>query len=109
MLDTFRICIEGKDLATLPKQVDEVAPIAAPGVEHAHGRDDVAAQDLIEDVDIDLSKLFLNAQHASIIVWRIDIPTCQTLPIQRDSRGLPSVANRKVNGHHGRFMSDARS
>jgi hypothetical protein len=40
--------------------MDKVASIAASGIEHAHARHDIAAQDLIEDIDIDLPELLLN-------------------------------------------------
>jgi hypothetical protein len=60
MVDRLGVGIEREYFAALAKQMDEVSSVAATGVEHSHGGGDVAAQDLIEDVDIDLSELFLN-------------------------------------------------
>jgi hypothetical protein len=54
------IGIERKHLTAFAKQVDEIPPIAASGVEHDHAGGNVPAQDLIEDVNIDLAELFLN-------------------------------------------------
>jgi len=39
--------------------MDEIATVAAAGVQDAHGGGDVAAQELIEDVDVDLAELLL--------------------------------------------------
>jgi hypothetical protein len=61
VLDGFGILVERKYLAPFAQQVDEVAAVAASSVKHAHSRRNVTAQDLIEDVDIDLSELLLNA------------------------------------------------
>ena len=59
--DPFGVAIEGEDLAALAQQVDEVATVAAAGVEDPHAGLNIAAQNLIEDIDIDLAELFLNA------------------------------------------------
>jgi hypothetical protein len=39
----------------------EVSSIAAPGIEDTHAGRDVSAEDLVEDVNINLAELFLNA------------------------------------------------
>jgi hypothetical protein len=39
----------------------QVTPVAAPGIDNAHAVLDVAAQYLIEQVNVDLPKLLLNA------------------------------------------------
>src|ERR1035438_2261263 len=57
MVDGLGVDIEREYFAALPKQMDEVSSVAATGVEHAHGGGDVAAQDLIEDVDKEPGKL----------------------------------------------------
>jgi hypothetical protein len=54
------ILVDGEDLAALAEQVDEVAPVAASGIDDGHAGLDVAAEDLIEDVDVDLAELFLD-------------------------------------------------
>ena len=54
------ILVDGEDLAAFAEQVDEVAAVAASGIDNGHAGLDVAAQDLIEDVDVDLAELFLD-------------------------------------------------
>ncbi len=39
------------------QQVDQIAAIAAPGIEHALPPIEAAAQDLIEEVDVDIAEL----------------------------------------------------
>jgi len=60
--DSGGISVEGEDFASLAKKVDEIATVAATGVEDAHGGGDVAAQELIEDVDVDLAELLLQVE-----------------------------------------------
>src|SRR5882757_6704290 len=73
MLDTIAISIDGEDLATLSQQMHKVATIPASRIQHTHSRRDVPPEDLIEDIDVNLSKLFLNVQcHA------VTIPTSKT-------------------------------
>jgi len=60
VVDGCLILVDGVDLAALAKQVDEVAAVAASGVDDGHAGLDVAAEDLIEEVDIDLAELFLD-------------------------------------------------
>ena len=61
MCDPSGIRIQGKYLAARAQQINQIAPISTTGIEHPHGRCDIASQNLIEDVDIDLSELLLNA------------------------------------------------
>jgi len=65
VLDGFGILVECEHLAAFPQQVDEVAPIATTSVENRTARLNVAAQNLVEDVDIDLAELFLDAQRGA--------------------------------------------
>jgi hypothetical protein len=65
MLHGSRVPIYGKHLAPFAQQVDKVAPIPASRIQYAHPACNVAPQDLVEDVDIDLSKLLLNVQRHS--------------------------------------------
>ena len=60
MVDGFGILVEGEDFAALAEQVDEVTPVSASGIENNHAGENVSAQDLIKDVDIDLAELVLN-------------------------------------------------
>jgi len=62
VIDCIGIRVERKNLAALAEQMDEIASVAAAGIEHAHAGGDVSAQDLVEDVNINLSELFLNGQ-----------------------------------------------
>ena len=56
------IRVHCKYFAAFAKQVHQVSAVAASGVEHAHSLRDISAQDLIEDVNIDLAELVLNCQ-----------------------------------------------
>src|ERR1700710_775831 len=60
MLDTLSIRVECKYIASFAEQMYQIAPIPASGVQHAHIRCDVSPQYLIEYIDINLPKLFLN-------------------------------------------------
>jgi len=62
MIDTFGILIQCEDLASLAQQVDQVSSVAASGVEHTHTGRNVSAQNLVEDINIDLTELLLYAQ-----------------------------------------------
>jgi hypothetical protein len=61
--DGFGILIGAKDLVALAEEVDEIAADTAPGVEDSHAGDDVAAKDLIEEVDVDRAELLLEGGH----------------------------------------------
>ena len=61
VFNTFSILVHGKDLTALAKQMNQIAPVTAAGVEHAHSGRNVPAQDLVEDININLSELLLNA------------------------------------------------
>jgi hypothetical protein len=62
VIDTFGILIQCEYLASFPQQVDQVPAVTASGVEHAHARSNVPAQNLVENIDIDLPELLLDAQ-----------------------------------------------
>lgn len=62
VVDTRGIGIDGEDPDAFAEQMDEVATVAAAGIENAHGGGEIAAQDLIEDVDIDGAELFLEVE-----------------------------------------------
>lgn len=54
--------VDSEDVASAAQQVDQVATITASGIEHDHSGRNVAAQNLIEEVDVDLTELFLKIQ-----------------------------------------------
>jgi hypothetical protein len=60
VINSIRIKVDGEYDTSLAQQVHQVSSVTASGIEHTHSGLDVAAQDLIEDVDIDLAELFLN-------------------------------------------------
>ena len=53
-LDRVGVAIRGVDVVAFAQEVDEVAAGAAPHVHHPHARGDSAAQQLIEQVDVDV-------------------------------------------------------
>ncbi len=61
--DCFGILIGGEDLVAFAEQVDEIAAGAASGVEDSHAGHDVAAKDLVEEVDVDLAELLVEGGH----------------------------------------------
>jgi hypothetical protein len=62
VLNSLGVRVDCKHFATFTEQVNEVPAISATGVEHTHASIDISAEDLIEDVNIDLAELFLNIQ-----------------------------------------------
>ncbi|MFP5233025.1 MAG: hypothetical protein ACLGQX_10430 [Acidobacteriota bacterium] len=56
----MRIYINAEHLATMAHQVNQVPSRARAGIQHAHRRGDVPAQNLIEEVNVDLAKLLLS-------------------------------------------------
>jgi hypothetical protein len=60
MLNAIAIQIECKDLATFTQEVYQVAPVPTASIKNAHSRRDVPAQNLIENIDVNVSKLLLN-------------------------------------------------
>jgi hypothetical protein len=53
--------IGGEDLVNLAEEIDEIAAGAAAGVQNSHARHDVAAKDLVEEVDVHLAELLLES------------------------------------------------
>ena len=72
MVDGFGVLVEGVDLATFAEEMDEVSSVAAAGVEDGASGLDVAAQDLVEDVDVDMAELFLDGDCDRPSVLQID-------------------------------------
>jgi hypothetical protein len=61
VLDRLRTLIHAPHVEARAHEEDEVPPRAAAGVEHFHAADDTAAKQLIEQVDVDVAKLFAQA------------------------------------------------
>jgi hypothetical protein len=61
MLYAVGVGVHGEDLALLTQQVHQVTSVSTAGIEYTHSGRDITAQDLVEDVDINLSKLLLDA------------------------------------------------
>jgi len=55
--------IGGVDLVVFAEEVDEIAAVAAAGVEDVHSGSDSAAEDLIEEVDVDGAELVVEGWH----------------------------------------------
>ena len=75
MLNALGIRVQREDLVSFAQQMYQVSPVATSSVEHAHTRCDVPSQDLVEYVNVDLPKLFLNAwrHRATLLAFRSDL------------------------------------
>jgi len=62
MLDSLGVQVDSEDRTAFAEQVDQVTPVAASRLENTHACAEIAAQDLVEDVDVDLAELFLKVQ-----------------------------------------------
>jgi hypothetical protein len=94
MLHSFGIRVYRKHFAAFAKQMHQVPPVPAPGIEHAHALRDISAQDLIEDVNIDLAELFLDTQRhdypfLSVAVPRATVSSLKDGQIESLGRGHP--------------------
>ena len=58
-LNRGRILIHSKHFVTGSQEVDEIATRSTPDVEHTHPWHDASAEQLIEEVDIDLTELLM--------------------------------------------------
>jgi hypothetical protein len=61
--DGFGTLIGGEDLVAFAEEIDEIAAGAAAGVEDSHAGHDVAAKELVEEVDVDRAELLLEGGH----------------------------------------------
>ena len=68
--DRLRVLVDGVDVEALAQEVHEVASAAAAGVEHAHAWTDAAAEQLIEQVDVDVTELRLQIHQTARRVTR---------------------------------------
>jgi hypothetical protein len=62
MLDSFTIQVECKHLAAFTQKIYEVPSIAASSIKNAHPRCNVSSQNLVKNIDVNVSKLLLNAE-----------------------------------------------
>jgi len=60
VFNAFWVAVDGEDFAANAEEMDEVAAVAASGVDDAHVGGEIAAEDLVEDVDVDGAELVLN-------------------------------------------------
>jgi len=108
VLHSILIRIDGERFATLAKQVDEIPPEAAAGVEHPHSWRDVSAQNLIEEVDVNLAELFLKRRVPKLLLHpefsHIDVSGGSSANRIKPRFGdTPQYAHRKVAFWHERF------
>jgi hypothetical protein len=66
--DRLWICVRAEDVISFPEKVHEVAAGPAPRVQHSHAGRDAAFQQLVEQINIDRSKLLEKVSHAFRIV-----------------------------------------
>jgi len=87
MLHSLRIRIDGDYFAAFAHQVNQVPSETCAGIQHAHRRGDVSAQNLIEQVNVDLAELLLKCQLRRILPVKILEPLISFLPFQGDNSG----------------------
>jgi len=81
MLDSSWVRVDRENFGVFPQEIDEVSAVAAASVENAHAGRDVSPQDLIEDVDVDLSEQFLD-----VYVHQKEAPSFRELSLARSRR-----------------------
>ena len=57
--DRHGVPVDGADVEAVLQQIDEIAAAAAAGVQYPHAANDAAAQELVEQVDVDCAELIL--------------------------------------------------
>lgn len=60
--DRLRVLIDAENFIAFINKINEIAPIAAAGVENAHPGSDASAQELVEQINIDGAELLLQIQ-----------------------------------------------
>jgi hypothetical protein len=66
----LQVRIDAKNLEAFPEEIDQVPAGATSGIEDAHAGQDTAAEELIEEVDIDLSELLLESGQGHLTMVR---------------------------------------
>jgi hypothetical protein len=69
LVDGGRVVVDGEDLVAFAEEIDEIATGAAAGVEDTHAGDDVAAKEMIEEIDINEAELLLQGGHGSSVFF----------------------------------------
>jgi hypothetical protein len=90
--------IGAEDLVPFAEEIDEIAAGAASGVEDSHAGHDVAAKDLIEEVDVDLAELLLEGGHGFKRM-------IQDGRVESRAGFFPDVLNRRRSGSQGKSRS----
>jgi len=62
-IDGLRVGVRGENFVTFPQEIDKVSTGAASGVQDSHSGRDTAFQKLVEKIDVDRAKLFLEGGH----------------------------------------------
>lgn len=63
LFDGVWIGVRGEDLVAFLKEIDQISAGSAACIEDAHSRRDAAAEELIEEVDVNLAELMLKVEH----------------------------------------------
>jgi hypothetical protein len=66
----------------MAQQVQQVPPAAAARIDYPHAGRNPSAQQLVEEIDVDLAELLLEVGLAAI-VWRTTAPETVSAPIDR--------------------------
>ena len=69
--DGVGVGVDGGDVVALAEKIDEVAAGAAASVEDAHAGSDVAAEQLVEEVDVEVAEGLLEDGHSLIVNERV--------------------------------------
>jgi ketosteroid isomerase-like protein len=67
VLDGLRVGVRAKNLETLLQQIHEVPARATPCIENPHAGRNASAKDLIKDINVDETELFLQTGHNEIL------------------------------------------
>jgi hypothetical protein len=57
------VCVRAKDLISLTEKIEKVAARTTPCIKDPKPSSDSASQDLVEELDVDLTELFLKVSH----------------------------------------------
>ena len=63
LLDGCGVLIDSEDVVALAKKIDKVAAGATAGVQDAHAGDNVAAEEMVKEIDVNEAELFLQIRH----------------------------------------------
>jgi hypothetical protein len=69
LLDGGWVMVDSEDLVAFAEEIDEIAAGAAAGIEDTHAGDDVAAEEMVEEIDVDKAELLLQSGHGSSVFF----------------------------------------